>query len=77
MDAVLNRSESRGKSTMLKAALKTKALAGWWPYRHTPLGYLHFKDRDKFGNPIEGTAKLTTGPDSKMVRLVQKVLLTI
>jgi DNA invertase Pin-like site-specific DNA recombinase len=72
LSAVINKSESRSKSSMLKAALKTKALAGWWPYRHTPLGYVHHKDKDELGNPIKGTAKITRHPDSRIVRLVQR-----
>jgi len=72
LNAVINKSESRSKSTMLKASLRTKALGGWWPYRHTPMGYIHHKDRDKFGNPIKGTAKLGIDPDSRNVRLVQR-----
>jgi len=31
INAVMNKGESRGKCSMLKAALKTKALAGWFP----------------------------------------------
>lgn len=72
MNAVMNKGESRGKSTTLKAALRTKALSGWWPYRHTTLGYIHYKDRDKYGNGIKGTAKIVVDPDTKNVRLVQR-----
>ncbi len=72
LNAVINKSESRAKSTMLKAALKTKALAGWFPHRHVPLGYIHWKDRDKFGNPIKGTAKVVRHPDPGRVRTVQR-----
>src|SRR5437868_1969246 len=35
ISAVINKGDSRSKGTMLKAALRTKAKAGWWPYRHT------------------------------------------
>ena len=72
INAVLNKSESRSKGTMLKASLRTKALAGWWPYRHTTLGYLHQKDKDKYGNPIKGTAKIIVDPDPAVVRLAQR-----
>jgi len=72
LNAVINKSESRSKSTMLKASLRTKALAGWWPYRHTTLGYVHHKDRDKFNNPIKGTAKVGLDPDFRKVRLAQR-----
>ena len=72
LNAVLNKSESRSKSSMLKASLRTKALAGWWPYRHTPLGYIHHKDRDRYGNPIKGTARIAADPDQAMIRLVQR-----
>ncbi len=57
---------------MLKAALKTKALAGHVPFRHLPLAYLHSKDKDKFGNPIKGTAKVIVHPDPQRVRTVQR-----
>lgn len=72
MNAVMNKGESRGKSTTLKASLRTKALAGWWPYRHTTLGYVHYKDRDRYGNAIKGTAKIIVDPDEQNVRVVQK-----
>jgi hypothetical protein len=72
LNAVINKSESRSKSTMLKASLRTKALAGWWPYRHTPLGYMHSKSRDRYGNAIKGTAKIAIDPDAEVVKLVQR-----
>jgi site-specific DNA recombinase len=72
LNAVINKSESRSKSTMLKAALRTKALSGWWPYRHTPLGYIHSKNRDRYGNAIKGTATIAIDPDAAVVRLVQR-----
>ena len=56
----------------MKAAYKTKAENGWWPYRHTPLGYVHSKDRDKFGNAIKGTARLIPDPDTCNVQLIQR-----
>ncbi|MBX2994091.1 MAG: recombinase family protein [Bdellovibrionaceae bacterium] len=72
MNAVMNKGESRGKSTTLKASLRTKALEGWWPYRWTALGYIHYKDRDKYGNGIKGTAKVIVDPDTRNVRIVQR-----
>lgn len=70
--AVMNKNESRGNATKMKAAYKTKALAGWWPYRHTPLGYIHQKRRDEYGNGIKGTAQLVPDPDCRKVKLVQR-----
>ena len=75
LNAVMNKSESRSKSSMLKAALRTKALAGWWPYRHTTLGYVHQKDRDRFGNAIKGTARIALDPIEANVELVRREFL--
>jgi DNA invertase Pin-like site-specific DNA recombinase len=72
INAVINKSESRSKSTMLKAALRTKGLSGWFPYRHCPLGYRHIKDKDRFGNAIKGTAKVIPDEDVQRVRIAQK-----
>lgn len=70
--AAVNKHQSRENGTKMKAAYKTKAEDGWWPYRHTPLGYVHHKDKDAYGNPIKGTAKLAVDPDARLVRLVQQ-----
>lgn len=48
----VNKSESRANGTRVKNSFRTKAEQGWFPYRHTPLGYMHHKERDKFGNDI-------------------------
>ena len=68
----VNKNSSRENGTKMKAAYKTKAENGCWPYRHTPMGYLHSKDKDKYGNPIKGTAKLIINPDPRFVKLVQR-----
>ena len=68
----VNKHQSRENGTKMKASYQTKAAGGWWPYRHTPLGYIHSKERDQFGNPIKGTAKLIPHPDERVVKLVQK-----
>lgn len=70
--AVLNKGESQANATKIKAAYKTKALNGWWPYNHTPLGYIHKKDRDKLGNAIKGTAIVVPDPDTANIKLVQR-----
>lgn len=70
--AVTHKGESQVNSTKMKASYKTKALDGWWPYRHTPCGYVHFKQKDEVGNPIKGTAKLVRDPDERYVRLAQE-----
>jgi DNA invertase Pin-like site-specific DNA recombinase len=57
IQAVVNKSESRDNGTRMRAAYKTKALDGWYPYRHTPLGYRHAKDTDEFGNTKKGTER--------------------
>lgn len=56
----------------MKASYRTKAENGWLPYWHTPLGYIHFKEKDAYGNSIKGTARLIRDPDEKNVRLVQR-----
>ena len=70
--AVLNKGESQANSTKIKAAYKTKAINGWWPYNHTPLGYIHKKDRDKSGNAIKGTAIVVPDHDIANVKLAQR-----
>lgn len=70
--AAVNKNYSRENGTKMKAAYRTKAEKGWWPYRHTPLGYVHFKEKDAYGNAIKGTAKLTPDPDPTIVRLVRR-----
>lgn len=72
LQAVINKSSSRENSTRVKAAYLTKLEDGHWPYRHTPLGYLHFKERDKFGNPLKGTSVLIVDPDARRVALVKR-----
>lgn len=66
----VNKNQSRENSTKMKAAYKTKAENGWWPYRHTPLGYYHVKDKNEYGVPIKGTAKLTPGPNKEDINQV-------
>ncbi len=68
----VNKSESRVNGTRVKNACRTKAEMGWFPYRHTPLGYMHHKERDKFGNGIKGTAIVIPDPDHANVKLVQR-----
>ena len=69
--AAVNKHQSRENGTKMKASYRTKAEAGWFPYRHTPLGYIHTKDKDAIGNPIKGTAKVSPHPDPAIVQLVQ------
>jgi DNA invertase Pin-like site-specific DNA recombinase len=68
----VNKNYSRENGTKMKAAYKTKAENGWWPYRHTVMGYVHHKDKDKYGNAIKGTAKIAIDPDVRLVQLVQR-----
>lgn len=70
--AAVNKHQSRENGTKMKAAYKTKAEQGWWPYRHTTLGYIHHKEKDRYGNAIKGTAKVIVDPDDRIVRLVQR-----
>ena len=72
LTGVINENYSRENGTRVKNACRTKAENGWFPYRHTPLGYMHHKDRDKQGNPIKGTAIVVPDPDTSKVRLVQR-----
>ena len=71
-DVVINKSDSRSKSTRVKDSYLTKAKDGWWPYRHTPLGYIHSKEIDQWGVPKKGTAKLVRDPNEKRVKQVQR-----
>ena len=68
----VNKSESRANSTRVKNSFRTKAEMGWFPYRHTPLGYAHHKERDKSGYAIKGTAIVVPDPDIANVKLVQR-----
>jgi len=56
----------------VKNSFRTKAEMGWFPYRHTPLGYAHHKERDKSGYAIKGTAIVVPDPDTANVRLAQR-----
>jgi DNA invertase Pin-like site-specific DNA recombinase len=71
INASINKHYSRENSTKMKAAYKTKAESGWWPYRHTPLGYVHQKDKDQYGNGIKGTAKVVPDLNRKNVEQVR------
>lgn len=68
----VNKNYSRENGTRVRNSYRTKAESGWWPYRHTVLGYIHHKEKDKYGNAIKGTAKIIQNPDSRIVRLVQR-----
>ncbi len=68
----VNKNYSRENGTRVKNSFRTKAEQGWWPYRHITLGYLHHKDKDKFGNAIKGTAKVIVSTEKENVRLVQR-----
>lgn len=68
----VNKNYSRENGTRVRNSYRTKAESGWWPYRHTVLGYIHHKEKDKYGNAIKGTAKIIPNPDSRIVRLVQR-----
>lgn len=70
--AAVNKHQSRENGTKMKASYKTKAEQGWWPYRHTTLGYIHHKEKDRYGNALKGTAKIIVNPDKDVVRLVQR-----
>lgn len=72
VNAALNKHYSRDLSNKVRDAYVTKAEAGWWPYRHTPLGYIHSKSKDEYGNGIKGTAKLIPDPNVQSVRQVQR-----
>ena len=72
INASINKHYSRENSSKMKAAYKTKAENGWWPYRHTPLGYVHQKEKDNYGNPIKGTAKLVPDPNHRNVEQVRR-----
>lgn len=72
MFGVADKGSSRTNSYRMKASYRTKALSGHWPYRHTPLGYVHCKDKDERGNAIKGTARLVRDPDDKRVCLVRR-----
>lgn len=72
ISAAVNKANSRENGTKMKAAYRTKAGNGWWPYRHTPLGYVHYKERKENGAPIKGTARLIADPNGKKVQLVQR-----
>jgi site-specific DNA recombinase len=69
---VIDKGESADKSERYKASYLTKARNGWWPYRHTPLGYIHKSDLDKYGSPIRGTAKLTPVTNQKEIQQVKR-----
>lgn len=69
---VINENYSRENGAKMKAAYRTKAENGWFPFRHTPLGYIHFKKKDEYGNPIKGTATVIPDPDPSKVRLVRR-----
>jgi hypothetical protein len=72
IQSVINEHESRNNADKVREAYKTKALSGVWPYRHTPLGYVHFKKKDDRGNAIKGTARLIPDPNQQNVSLVQR-----
>lgn len=72
IQTAVNKNSSRENGTRVKNSFRTKAEMGWFPYRHTPLGYTHHKDRDRFGNSIKGTATIITDPDTANVKLVQR-----
>lgn len=69
---LMNENYSRENGTRVRNAFRTKALQGWFPYRHTPLGYIHHKEIDKSGYAIKGTATVIKDPNSENVRLVQR-----
>ncbi len=68
----VNKNYSRENGTKVRDAYKTKAENGWWPYCHTPLGYVHSKQRDNLGNGIKGTAKLERDPNDIKIKQVQR-----
>lgn len=70
--AIQNKHYSRDLSSKVSRAVKAKAESGWWPYRHTPLGYFHKKDTDDYGNTRKGTAKLTPGPTQRDIDQVNR-----
>ncbi len=61
-----------GSSLIYSSRAITKAEQGWFPYRHTPLGYVHQKDKDAYGKPIKGTAKIVRDPNPKNVEQVNR-----
>lgn len=72
IQTAVNKNSSRENGTRVKNSFRTKAEMGWFPYRHTPLGYAHHKERDKSGYAIKGTATVIPDPDTANVRLVQR-----
>ncbi|GIL17256.1 MAG: hypothetical protein BroJett040_10070 [Oligoflexia bacterium] len=69
---VINENYSRENGTRVRNAFRTKAEQGWFPYRHTPLGYVHHKEVDRSGYAIKGTATVIVDPNPANVRLVQR-----
>lgn len=69
---VINENYSRENGTRVKNSFRTKAERGWFPYRHTPLGYTHHKEVDKSGYAIKGTATVIVDPNPANVLLVQR-----
>ena len=69
---VINENYSRENGTRVKNSFRTKAERGWFPYRHTPLGYTHHKEVDRSGYAIKGTATVVVDKNSANVRLVQR-----
>jgi DNA invertase Pin-like site-specific DNA recombinase len=72
IQTAVNKNSSRENGTRVKNSFRTKAEMGWFPYRHTPLGYTHHKEKDRFGNSIKGTATIIADPISANVKLVQR-----
>jgi DNA invertase Pin-like site-specific DNA recombinase len=72
INAALSKNHSRVLSTKVRAAMNQKALGGWAPGNHTPLGYIHFRDRDEYGREMNVPSKIIIDPNPSKAELVLK-----
>ena len=68
----VNKHYSRELGSTVRRGCHRKAVEGWWPFRHTPLAYIHHKEKDPIGNAIKGTATIIVDPKIQNVTLVQR-----
>lgn len=70
--AAINKHYSRDLSTKVRKATRTKAEMGWYPGTHTPLGYVHQKQKNDMGLEKRRGTIVVFDPDPRIVEQVKR-----